>query len=110
MAAKKDSTTPVERAERDVATAEQHLEAAQTEVVEAHRGRLETEQAAAEMGQAAVIEQQVEALRAAAEADPGRIGYTVGVWGGRPHYRSNDGRVDSFDEEVVRRYARDQMV
>ncbi len=102
-------TKPIETAEGHVAKAEDQLEAAQVAVVEAHQERAEAEQANAEVGQAAVLEGQIEALREAAAPDETRIGYTVGAWNGKPHYRSNDGRFDTFDENAMRDYVRNRQ-
>ncbi len=97
---------PIVVAEQDVSKAEGQLEAAQVAVVEAHQERAEAEQARAETAQAAVLDQQIAALREAAAPDETRIGYTVGMWGGRPHYRANDGRFDTLDEDAMRAYIR----
>lgn len=105
-----DSTAPVERAEQDVQQAEQHLEAAQTEVVEAHQERAAAEQQQREEAQGAVVEEQIAALREAVEPDAGRVGYTVGVWAGKPHYRANDGSLDTFDEDEMRAHVRRTLV
>lgn len=97
-----DSTPTPERAEQHVEQAEDQLAAAEVAVVEAHQERAAAEQAASESGQAAVIQEQIERLQAAAEPAAGRVGYTVGVWAGRPHYRANDGSFDTFDEDEMR--------
>lgn len=97
---------PVAKAEQDVSKAENQLEAAQVAVVEAHQERAEAQQASAEVAQAAVLDQQIDALREAAAPDETRIGYTVGMWAGRPHYVSNDGRFDTLDEDAMRAYIR----
>ena len=97
---------PVESAEQDVSKAENQLEAAQVAVVEAHQERAEAQQASAESAQAAVLDQQIVALREAAAPDETRIGYTVGMWAGRPHYLANDGRFDTLDEDAMRAYIR----
>lgn len=97
---------PVAKAEQHVAKAEEQLEAAQVAVVEAHQERAEAQQASAETAQAAVLDQQIEQMREAAAPDPTRIGYTVGMWAGRPHYRANDGGFDTLDEDAMRAYIR----
>jgi len=100
---------PIETAEQHVEKAEDQLQSAEAAVVEAHQERAQAEQASAEVGQAAVVEAQIDALREAAAPDETRMGYTVGAWNGRPHYRSNDGRFDSFDENAMRAYVRDRQ-
>ena len=97
---------PVDAAEQDVSKAEHQLEAAQVAVVEAHQERAEAQQSSAEVAQAAVLDQQIAQLREAAAPDPTRIGYTVGMWAGRPHYSANDGRFDTLDEDAMRAYIR----
>lgn len=97
---------PVAVAEQDVSKAENQLEAAQVAVVEAHQERAEVAQASAETAQSAVLDQQIAALREAAAPDETRVGYTVGMWGGRPHYTSLDGRFDTLDEDAMRAYIR----
>ncbi len=97
---------PVAKAEQHVAKAEDQLEAAQVAVVEAHQERAEAQQASAESAQGAVLDQQIAALREAAAPDETRIGYTVGMWAGRPHYIANDGRFDTLDEGAMRAYIR----
>lgn len=109
MAAKKQGDA-IEQAQEDVAQAEQHLEAAQVEVVEARQERAQAEQQQRQAGEGAVIEEQIAALRMAAESDAPRVGYSVGVWAGRPHYRANDGSFDTFDEDEMRAHVRRQIV
>lgn len=101
---------PVERAEQHVEQVEAKLEADQAELVTALGERAQVEQQQRQAGEGAVIKETIERLQAAAEPDPARVGYTVGVWGDRPYYRSNDGRFDTFDEQAMRAYVREQMV
>lgn len=97
---------PVDAAEQDVSKAEARLHEAEAAVVEAHQERAEVQQAHAEAAQGAVVEAQIAALREAAAPDDTRIGYTVGMWAGRPHYVANDGRFDTLDEDAMRDYIR----
>ncbi len=97
---------PIVAAEQDVSKAENQLEVAQVAVVEAHQERAAVEQSVAEVAQSAVLDQQIEQLREAAAPDSTRIGYTVGMWSGRPHYIANDGRFDTLDEDAMRAYIR----
>ena len=98
--------SPIESAVQDVQHAEAQLEEAQADVVIAHRERAQAEQAQAAESQGAVIEEQIAVLRESVAADAPRVGYTVDSWAGKPHYVSNDGRFDSFDEEAMRAYIR----
>lgn len=100
--------SPIESAVQDVQHAEAQLEEAQAEVVTAHRERAEAAQAQAEQGQSAVIEDQIAVLREAGSDTTPRSGYTVNAWAGKPHYVSNDGRFDTFDEEAIKAFVQSQ--